>query len=46
VLYGDLLDAVPGPLDLIAANLPYLPFAEADSHPDLDGEPLEAIFAP
>jgi methylase of polypeptide subunit release factors len=46
VLHGDLLDPVPGPLDLIAANLPYLPLEEADSHPDLDGEPLEAVFAP
>jgi release factor glutamine methyltransferase len=46
VLHGHLLDPVPGPLDLIAANLPHLPLAEVDSHPDLDGEPLEAIFAP
>ena len=46
VLHGDLLDPVPGPLDLIAANLPYLPFAEIDNNPDLGGEPPEAVFAP
>lgn len=46
VLHGHLLDPVPGPLDLIAANLPYLPLAEADRHPDVHGEPPEAVFAP
>ena len=46
VLHGDLLDPVPGSFDLIAANLPYLPLAEADSHLDLVGEPPDAVFAP
>jgi release factor glutamine methyltransferase len=46
VLHGDLLEPVVGTFDLIAANLPYLPLAEAAEHPDLDGEPPEAVFAP
>jgi release factor glutamine methyltransferase len=46
VLHGNLLDPVPGKLDLIVANLPYLPFAEADRYPELAGEPPEALFAP
>lgn len=45
VLHGNLLDPVPGPLDLIVANLPYLPLAEASSHPDLEGEPPDVVFA-
>jgi methylase of polypeptide subunit release factors len=36
----------PGALDLIVANLPYLPLAEANRHPELAGEPPEAVFAP
>jgi release factor glutamine methyltransferase len=46
VLRGDLLEAVPGELDLIAANLPYLPGRDRDRHPELAGEPDEAVFAP
>jgi release factor glutamine methyltransferase len=46
VLEGDLLDPVPGPLDLVVANLPYLPVAERLAHPDVAGEPPEAVFAP
>jgi release factor glutamine methyltransferase len=46
VLHGSLLDPVPGSLDLIVANLPYLPAAEAGRHADVDGEPPEAVFAP
>lgn len=46
ILHGDLLDPVPGAVDLIVANLPYLPLAEAHRHPDLAGEPREAVFAP
>ena len=42
---GDLLDPVPGPLDLIVANLPYLPAREAALHLDLEGEPFAAVFA-
>jgi len=45
VLHGNLLDPVPGALDLIVANLPYLPLAEASRHPELAGEPPEAVFA-
>jgi release factor glutamine methyltransferase len=46
VLRGNLLDPVPGSLDLVVANLPYLPLAEAGRHADLDGEPTAAVFAP
>jgi HemK-like putative methylase len=42
---GDLLAAVPGVVDLVVANLPYLPRAAAASHPDLAAEPPEAVFA-
>jgi release factor glutamine methyltransferase len=45
VLHGNLLDPVPGAPDLVVANLPYLPFAEASRHPELAGEPPEAIFS-
>jgi release factor glutamine methyltransferase len=45
VRHGDLLDPVPGPLDLIVANLPYLPAREAAAHPELSGEPFAAVFA-
>ena len=34
-----------GPIDVVVANLPYLPAAELDSHPDLAGEPAGAVFA-
>jgi release factor glutamine methyltransferase len=43
---GDLLDPVPGPIDLVVANLPYLPAGEATLYPDLAGEPVSAVFAP
>jgi release factor glutamine methyltransferase len=45
VLEGDLLDPVPGPIDLVVANLPYLPLAERPLHADVAGEPPEAVFA-
>ena len=45
ILHGDLLDRVPGALDLVVANLPYLPDSAADD-PDIAGEPLEAVVAP
>jgi release factor glutamine methyltransferase len=45
VRHGDLLDPVPGPIDLVVANLPYLPAAEAALYPDLAGEPASAVFA-
>jgi release factor glutamine methyltransferase len=48
VVQGDLLEAIPGDLDLIVANLPYLP---ANRHgegryADLRAEPVAAVFAP
>ena len=46
VRHGSLLDPVPGEIDLVVANLPYLPLAEAPFRPDLAGEPREAVFAP
>jgi release factor glutamine methyltransferase len=44
VLQGDLLDLLPAPVDLIVANLPYLPESEHDSR--YDDEPDDAIYAP
>jgi release factor glutamine methyltransferase len=46
VRLGDLLDPVPGPIDVVVANLPYLPAADASLYPDLAGEPASAVFAP
>jgi release factor glutamine methyltransferase len=43
---GDLLEPVPGPLDVIVANLPYLAASTAASHPELRSEPFAAVFAP
>ena len=43
---GDLLEAVPGLLDAIVANLPYIPASTAVAHPDLEREPFAAVFAP
>ena len=40
---GDLLDPLPGELDLIVANLPYLP--RGDARPELAGEPEQAVYA-
>ena len=45
VSHGDLLEPVPGAVDLIVANLPYLPAAEASRFPDLAAEPSDAVFA-
>jgi release factor glutamine methyltransferase len=45
VRHGDLLDPVPGPIDLVVANLPYLPAVEAPLYRDLAGEPASAVFA-
>lgn len=45
VLEGDLLEPVPGPIDLVVANLPYLPFAERARHAELAAEPAEAVYA-
>ena len=46
VRYGDLLDPVPGAVDLVVANLPYLPAGDAGLFPELAAEPAEAVFAP
>jgi release factor glutamine methyltransferase len=43
---GDLLEPVPGLIDLVVANLPYLPSYERGFHPDLRCEPTAAVFAP
>lgn len=45
VRHGDLLESLPGPVELIVANLPYLPTAAAPRYPDLAAEPSEAVFA-
>jgi release factor glutamine methyltransferase len=46
VCQGDLLAPVPGAVDVVVANLPYLATAEAGRHPDLAREPADAVFAP
>jgi len=43
-LHGDLLEPVPGKVDVVVANLPYLPDSLHDSRYDI--EPDEAIYAP
>lgn len=45
VRHGDLLAPVPGPVDLIVANLPYVAASTAAQHPDLASEPTAAVFA-
>jgi release factor glutamine methyltransferase len=45
VRHGDLLDPVPGLLDVIVANLPYLAASTAADHPELKVEPFPAVFA-
>lgn len=44
VLRGDLLEPIPFPVDLVVANLPYLP--EVDHDDRYDGEPPDAVYAP
>jgi release factor glutamine methyltransferase len=44
VLRGDLLEPVPVPVDLVVANLPYLPEHEHDER--YDDEPPDAVYAP
>jgi len=44
VVQGNLLEPVPEPVDLVVANLPYLPASERC--PEYDTEPPEAIYAP
>ena len=45
VLEGDLLAPVPELLDLVLANLPYLPYADRALYPELRHEPPSAVFA-
>lgn len=44
ILQGNLLEPVPETVDLVVANLPYLPASE--HHPEYDTEPPEAVYAP
>jgi release factor glutamine methyltransferase len=44
VLQGDLLEPLTAPVDLIVANLPYLPRSQRDAR--YDDEPDDAIYAP
>jgi HemK-like putative methylase len=44
VFEGDLLDPVPESVEIVVANLPYLPEAEHDAA--YDDEPPDAIYAP
>ncbi len=44
VLEGDLLDPVPVRVDIVVANLPYLPDSLHD--PRYDDEPPQAVYAP
>jgi release factor glutamine methyltransferase len=44
VLEGDLLDPVPEPVQIVVANLPYLP--ETEHRAEYDDEPDDAIYAP
>ncbi|TML03770.1 MAG: class I SAM-dependent methyltransferase [Actinobacteria bacterium] len=44
VLRGNLLDPLPEPVDLVVANLPYLPESKHDSA--YDDEPDDAVYAP
>ena len=44
VLEGDLLEPVPVPVDVVVANLPYLPDSLHDAA--YDNEPGDAIYAP
>lgn len=46
VCRGDLLEGVPGDLDLIVANLPYLPERLRPERPELAGEPFGACSPP
>src|ERR687888_191237 len=44
VLRGNLLEPVPGPVDVVVANLPYLP--ESERRAGEEDEPPPAVFAP
>ena len=44
VLRGNILDPLAAPVDLVVANLPYLPESRRDDR--YDGEPEDAVYAP
>ncbi len=44
VVHGNLLEPVPDPVDLVVANLPYLP--QTQRRPEYEGEPADAVYAP
>jgi release factor glutamine methyltransferase len=44
VVLGNLLEPLSEPVDLVVANLPYLPESEHD--PRYDDEPEDAVYAP
>jgi release factor glutamine methyltransferase len=44
VVRGNLLEPVPSSVDLVVANLPYLP--DSERRPEYDSEPDQAIYAP
>jgi release factor glutamine methyltransferase len=44
VLQGDLLEPLPEPVDIVVANLPYIP--EGDPRPEYADEPPSAVYAP
>jgi release factor glutamine methyltransferase len=44
VLQGNLLEPLREPVDLVVANLPYLP--PDKPRPEYEGEPIEAIYGP
>jgi release factor glutamine methyltransferase len=46
IRFGDLLEPVSAPLDVIVANLPYLPAHLASAYTELSAEPFAAVFAP
>ncbi len=43
IVDGDLLDAAPGPFDIVLANLPYLTPEQIAENPDLAAEPRLAL---
>jgi release factor glutamine methyltransferase len=45
VRLGDLLTPVPGRLDVIVANLPYVAASSAADHPELRREPFASVYA-
>jgi release factor glutamine methyltransferase len=48
VIEGNLLEPLPDALDVVVANLPYLPLSTRDApeHESLRNEPEDAVYAP